>query len=415
MGGPPSLRGPSRLILRLAAGGLVALAAASASWPWGARQRPHLTPSGGLERLVVGTPWPEWRRELVVTDPQVLRPMEAAAGTAARRPARPATPVWPVWRLSLQWASGAARDLWVLTDGRLWDPARSRPVAAPAAVAAARQAVAAFGQHLFGDAVPWDQVHPLFPLDGEATLEDVRTGVSLRVKRYGGHLHADVEPATSRDTAVLRALYGGRWSWRRRPVVAIVGGRRLAASINGMPHGAGVVRDNDFPGHFCLHFLQSRIHRTGRVDPSHQLMVWEAAGRLAERLEQASPGELATWALAALNEADEAALSLATVGWDPELASRLMADLRHVVLLEARTAEPESPGQPAAVDLELLVYYTGHRPDTGFRRTLRLTLRPRPHRLPAGGWAVALSELASLLELPASGSPAVHGLTEQGC
>lgn len=415
MGGPPSPRGASRLILRLAAGGLVALAAASAAWGWGPRLRPHLSRSGGLERLVIGAPWSEWRRQSVVSDPQVLRAMEAAVGMAARRPEQPSSPVWPVWRLSLERASGATRELWVLTDGRLWDPARGRPIAAAAAVTAARRAVAALSGQLFGDAVPWEDVHPLFPLDGEATLEDVRTGVRLRVKRYGGHLHADVEPATPRDTAVLKALYGGRWSWRRRPVVAIIGGQRLAASINGMPHGDGVVRDNDFPGHFCLHFLQSRIHRSGRVDPSHQLMVWEAAGRLAERIEQASPEQLATWALAAINEADEAALSLATVGWEPELARRLMAEVRHVVLLGARTAKPDSPERPAAVELEVLVYYTGRHPDSGFRRTLRLTLHPRPHRLPPGGWAVALSDLASLLDLPASGTPAARGLTEQGC
>lgn len=393
---------------------MVALAAMSATWGHGQRSRPY--PAGsGAQRLVVSAPWLEWRRQLVVSDPEILQPLASAFGTAGRRSGQPAAPIWPVWRVRLEFSSGAARELWVLTDGRLWDPARQQALGAPAALAAVRRAVDRFVRQLFGEVVSWKEVHPSFPLDSEAILEDVRTGVRLRVKRYGGYLHADVEPATPRDTAVLKAIFGGEWSWRRRPVVAIIGGRRLAASINGMPHGSGLVKDNDFPGHFCLHFLESRVHRSGRVDPSHQLMVWEAAGRLAERIEQASPEQLATWALAAVNEADEAALSLATVGWDGNLARRLMAEIRHVMVLGARASKPEAPGGPMVVEVEALVYCTHANPDAGFRRALRLTLHPRQRARPGSGWAIALHELGSLLELPASSRPAAQGITEQEC
>jgi hypothetical protein len=87
-----------------------------------------------------------------------------------------------------------------------------------------------------------------------------------------------VQPLTAFDTAVMREIYGGRWSWARRPVLVEVGGHRLAASMNGMPHGAGSIGGNDFPGHFCIHFLLSEVHRSGRVDPQHLLAILAAAG-----------------------------------------------------------------------------------------------------------------------------------------
>ena len=48
--------------------------------------------------------------------------------------------------------------------------------------------------------------------------------------------------------------------------------------MNGMPHGAGAIKDNDFDGHFCIHFYASRTHGGNRVDERHQNMVLKAAG-----------------------------------------------------------------------------------------------------------------------------------------
>ncbi|MGE5593622.1 MAG: peptidoglycan-binding protein [Betaproteobacteria bacterium] len=121
----------------------------------------------------------------------------------------------------------------------------------------------------------WDKVNSLFK--SYATIVDVRTGLSFRVKRRGGHLHADVEPVTAEDAAVMKKAFGGKWSWDRRPVVVEVAGRRIAASMNGMPHGGETIRDNGFPGHFCIHFAGSRLHNSGKVDRAHQASVQEAA------------------------------------------------------------------------------------------------------------------------------------------
>ncbi len=116
----------------------------------------------------------------------------------------------------------------------------------------------------------WNTVDPMFPRNDRAIITDVKTGLSFEVKRYGGTNHADVEPLTSRDTQILRRIYGGSWSWDRRAVVVHIGRHLIAGSINGTPHGGQQIQNNNFPGHICLHFNNSKLHNNGRQDPEHQ-------------------------------------------------------------------------------------------------------------------------------------------------
>ncbi|MDI3280312.1 MAG: peptidoglycan-binding domain-containing protein [Bacillota bacterium] len=125
--------------------------------------------------------------------------------------------------------------------------------------------------------IPWPEAEALAPDGALLRLLDLQTGLYLVARRRGGHYHMDLEPASLVDTAVLRLIYGGKWSWERRPVAVELRGRYLAGSINGFPHGEDVLEGNDFPGHFCLHFWGSRLHRTGAPDPEHQRMVRRAA------------------------------------------------------------------------------------------------------------------------------------------
>lgn len=118
----------------------------------------------------------------------------------------------------------------------------------------------------------------LFRDGATATVTDVKTGVTFRVKRCGGYNHADVEPLTAADTWKIYSLYGEEWSWSRRSIwVTLSDGTTLAASMNGMPHGGSSIEENNFDGHFCIHFLNSRTHGTDNVDPDHQNAVDEAA------------------------------------------------------------------------------------------------------------------------------------------
>ena len=117
---------------------------------------------------------------------------------------------------------------------------------------------------------------------GYAQIYDIDTGLTLRIKRKGGTNHMDVEPATASDTAKLKKIAGGTFSWKTHAVVLIVKGRYIAAGINTKPHGEYTIKDNDFPGQFCLHMVGSRTHETDRVNPEHQKSI-ERVMRWAQR------------------------------------------------------------------------------------------------------------------------------------
>ena len=106
-----------------------------------------------------------------------------------------------------------------------------------------------------------------------AVVTDVKTGISFRVYRGGGTNHADVQPATAKDTAAMKQCYGGSWSWNRRAIWVSIGGVKYAASMNGMPHGGGSIQNNNFDGHFCIHFTNSRTHGTNIICPQHQAAI----------------------------------------------------------------------------------------------------------------------------------------------
>ena len=37
--------------------------------------------------------------------------------------------------------------------------------------------------------------------------------------------------------------------------------------MNGMPHGTTTISSNNFDGHFCIHFKNSKTHESDKVDP----------------------------------------------------------------------------------------------------------------------------------------------------
>lgn len=121
-----------------------------------------------------------------------------------------------------------------------------------------------------------DNVSAKIPKGAVFTVKDVRTGKTFVCKRWSGYNHIDAEPKTARDTAIMRSIYG-TWSWRRRPILILYRGHVYAASMNGMPHGTGTISNNNFAGHFCIHFKNSKTHGTKRVDPDHQSCVRTAS------------------------------------------------------------------------------------------------------------------------------------------
>jgi hypothetical protein len=163
---------------------------------------------------------------------------------------------------------------------------------------------------VYGKMIPWEEVREFIPRKSTFQVIDLETGLSFKVQRRAGSRHADVQPLTNKDTTIMKKIYQGKWSWNRRAIVIKVKHHLIAGSMHGMPHGSGALR-NGFPGHFCIHFYNSTTHRSKQMDPAHQIMIYKAAGKLIDYLEDATPHELIDIFLTALNHRDDYLLHLA--------------------------------------------------------------------------------------------------------
>ena len=122
-----------------------------------------------------------------------------------------------------------------------------------------------------------DNMTRVIPKNARFTIKDVATGKTFEAVRWSGSNHLDAEPRTAEDTETMKSIYGGSWSWRRRPILILYNGHVYAASMNGMPHGTTTISGNDFDGHFCIHFKNSKTHETNKVDSDHQNAVSKAS------------------------------------------------------------------------------------------------------------------------------------------
>ncbi|CAM5794291.1 MULTISPECIES: hypothetical protein [Brevibacillus] len=163
----------------------------------------------------------------------------------------------------------------------------------------------------YGRPTPWSEARQEFKRMSYATVIDLETGKSFRVQRRAGSRHADVQPLTREDTLIMKQIYQGKWSWKRRAILVRVNGKHYAASMHGMPHGAGGIPGNQFPGHFCIHFQGSSTHRKTEPDPGHSLMILKASGKLYEAIQTADPRQLVDYFLTSLHEHDFFSLKVA--------------------------------------------------------------------------------------------------------
>lgn len=164
------------------------------------------------------------------------------------------------------------------TQGRLYSIEAIRYTALPNK-ASEFLPVSRGGRSSLGVIVDWFKSgRYIFPRGAIARVIDLKTGRSFNVKRTGGSNHADSEPVSSGDARTIREVWGG-WDWERRAVIVEIGGARIAASMNGMPHGYEAISNNAMQGHLCIHFYNSRLHANNRECPEHQAMVRRAAGR----------------------------------------------------------------------------------------------------------------------------------------
>lgn len=123
----------------------------------------------------------------------------------------------------------------------------------------------------------WTEAQYVYSIGEIATVTDFETGVSFQIRRSYGANHADCEPVTAEDTAKAKEVWGG-FNWNTRAVLVQVGERTIAASMSFMPHDIESILDNDFDGHFDIHFKNSTRHKDGKIDNYHQEKIKIAAG-----------------------------------------------------------------------------------------------------------------------------------------
>lgn len=124
----------------------------------------------------------------------------------------------------------------------------------------------------------WTEAQYVFPINKTAKIIDFATGRSFNIKRTTGAFHADCEPLTAADAAIMKQVWGGSYSWTARAVIVEVDGRRIAGSVASMPHDVEYILDNGFSGHFDLHFFNSTRHKDNLIDPYHQTQINIASG-----------------------------------------------------------------------------------------------------------------------------------------
>lgn len=200
-------------------------------------------------------------------------------------------------------------------QGNLWDEtAQQRLIPSTEAANQLRLLAEMLREQYYGRLIDWKEASELAPRKSIFSITDVASGMSFRVQRRAGSDHADVQPLTKEDSRIMKEIYGGEWSWNRKAVLVQANGRWIAASMNGMPHGGDGIPDNDFSGHFCVHFLGSTTHKSDDPDVAHQLMIHKAAGEVREYLDNASPAILAESFVEALDHNEPYLLEQIAIG-----------------------------------------------------------------------------------------------------
>lgn len=124
--------------------------------------------------------------------------------------------------------------------------------------------------------IHWDEAQLRLPIGMSFSVIDVATGASWDMIRMGGVNHADTVTRTRNDTDIMLDVWGDTWSWEHRAVIIdTASGVRMAASMNGMPHGEYFVNwnENGLQGHVCVHFFGSKTHIHNSEQPQAQEQV----------------------------------------------------------------------------------------------------------------------------------------------
>ena len=112
-------------------------------------------------------------------------------------------------------------------------------------------------------------VKPALSGGSRLLVYDPSSGLSWTLRVLARGRHCDAEPLTAQDTRTMTAAFGGVNTWNQKAVyVKLPDGRWSLASTHDMPHDSGTVKDNNFNGHLCVHFLRD-MDEARKNDPNY--------------------------------------------------------------------------------------------------------------------------------------------------
>jgi hypothetical protein len=217
-------------------------------------------------------------------------------------------------------------------SGNLWNATESMRLILPNNISSKLlNAASILKSHHYGKLIAWEDAKLIVPRKSIFSIKDLETGLTFKVQRRAGTDHADVQPLTKEDTKIMKRIYEGRWSWKRKAILVYSDGMQIAASMNGKPHGGDGIPGNGFSGHFCVHFLNSTTHRSVIPDLAHQLMVQKAAGNLRPFFDFASPQLLAQSLVVAMDQKESEMFRLVAEGTTHEKSALLFREINSLI------------------------------------------------------------------------------------
>ncbi|WP_419874778.1 hypothetical protein [Candidatus Pristimantibacillus sp. PTI5] len=260
-------------------------------------------------------------------------------------------------------------------NGQLWDEIKLERKVLPPKIAEKLVGLAeALRTQHYGELLTWQQSTQIMPNKSIFSVTELETGLTFNVQRRAGSDHADVQPLTKDDTRIMKQIYNGRWSWKRKAVLIHSDDAWIAASMNGMPHGGDGIPENGFSGHFCIHFLGSSTHKSDTPDPAHQMMVHKAAGQIIPYFDSAAPLVLAKSFVEVMYHQDKELMLLLIKGLPKEKQDAFLQQMDNLVSIREQLPAkgnkaplPEDNGLADALTAEIRLPVTIH-PLNGPRR-----------------------------------------------
>ena len=122
----------------------------------------------------------------------------------------------------------------------------------------------------------YTEVKPILKGKSSIYVYDPATSIGFTLHLYSLGRHADVEPMTADDTAKMMEAFGGVATWTPKFVyVLLPNGQWTVATMHNVAHGGQSIKDNNFDGQNCVHFLRE-MAECEAADPKYGVANQEA-------------------------------------------------------------------------------------------------------------------------------------------